>query len=192
MEKYPPCICSPSGPDESCQSPAHFSFSPEPNSPFIVPGFSAQWSKPEIRFFWWSWHPNYPSWSKSCWGGKTEDEAWAELSKPFASELSYYHNKLIREGDGAFTEVADLPCRKMDAWRKIAAKQMEKLLSNDNGGCLPNCGHSEAEHAAFDRGVSDGLAVGIEAENPFDSKNSYAEWDAWETGKSVGAQQHRP
>ena len=33
-------------------------------SPFVVPPFNANQSKPEVRFFWWSWHPNYPTWSK--------------------------------------------------------------------------------------------------------------------------------
>lgn len=125
MTKYPPCTCTPEGKNADCQAMAHLSFAPEPGSPFVVPPFDSQWTKPEIQYFWWSWHPNYPNWSKSCWSGKTEDEAWAVFEKPFASELYYYHNKLIREGDGAFTEVADLPPQRMEVWRRIAAKQLE-------------------------------------------------------------------
>jgi hypothetical protein len=61
----------------------------------------------------------------------------------------------------------------------------------DNGGCPEDCGHSPSEHQAFDRGVIDGRALGIEAPNPYDADQSPQEWDAWETGKSVGAQEHR-
>jgi len=97
----------------------------KPESPFKVPPFEANWQKPEVQYFWWSWHPNYPNWAKSCWGGKTTDEAWAALSKPFANSMRYYHNKLIREGDGQFTEVEDLPCQDIEVWWKIR-KQMEE------------------------------------------------------------------
>jgi hypothetical protein len=89
-------------------------------NPYKVPPFDPNWQKPQIRFYWWSWHPKYPNWSKSCWGGETEEEAWAELDKPFANSLRYYHNKLIREGDGKFVEVADLPCREMQVWQAFA------------------------------------------------------------------------
>lgn len=81
-----------------------------PGSPFVAPPFDPGRHTPEIRFYWWSWHPKYPTWSKSCWGGKTEAEAWDAYAKP-GSKLDRYHNKLIREGDGQFTEVYDLPCQ---------------------------------------------------------------------------------
>lgn len=104
-------------------------------SPFVVPPFDAQWNKPEVRFFWWSWHPNYPSWSR--YGGKgyaTEDEAWEQRAKDInASTLDYYHNKLVREGDGAFTVVADDPCRKLDVWRAIKAKMENGAVAMPTG-----------------------------------------------------------
>jgi hypothetical protein len=77
---------------------------------FIAPPFDPGSYGPEIRYHWWSWSPDYPWWSKSCWGGDTEKEAWEALESPLACKMKYYHNKLIREGDGKLTEVADLPC----------------------------------------------------------------------------------
>ena len=94
--------------------------------PFKVPPFKSCRGKPEVQYFWWSWHPCYPNWAKSCWGGKTIDEAWGTLSKPFANSMRYYHNKLIREGDGQFTEVANLPCQDIDVWWKIRKQMVEK------------------------------------------------------------------
>ena len=92
-----------------------------PRNPYVVPPFQVpERTKPSVRYFWWSWHPNYPYWGKSCWGGETEDEAWESLNKPFADSMRVYHNKLIREGDGKFTEVYDLPCQELDVWREIA------------------------------------------------------------------------
>lgn len=49
--------------------------------------------------------------------------------------------------------------------------------------CPPNCGHSEAQHRAFDDGLKAGEIHGLTALNPyirFDLK------DAFEAGKSVG------
>lgn len=88
--------------------------------PFTVPPFDAGMLKPKPSYIWWSWHPCYPYWSRSCWGGTTEAEAWKALEKPMAGSMKYYHNKLIREYEGAFTEVADVPCKEMDVWSKIA------------------------------------------------------------------------
>ena len=39
---------------------------------------------------------------------------------------------------------------------------------DDNGGCPPDCGHTQSEHQAFDRGVADGRHDGIDAENPYE------------------------
>ena len=91
--------------------------------PYKVPPFDPNYQKPAVQFFWWSWHPNYPYWSKSGFGGKTEEEAWAELNNPWANSMKVYHNKLIREGDGAFTEVADLPCQEMEVWYLFARNE---------------------------------------------------------------------
>jgi len=90
-------------------------------NPYIVPPFAVpDHYKPTVRFFWWSWHPNYPYWSKSCWGGNTEDEAWDALAKPMADSMRYYDNRLVREGDGQFTVVAASPCKELGAWQEIA------------------------------------------------------------------------
>lgn len=76
---------------------------------------------PIERFFWWSWHPLYPYWSKSCWGGTTIKAAVAILRKPIACGMDVYHNKLIRENDdGTLTEVRDKPCQRLDVWERLA------------------------------------------------------------------------
>lgn len=78
---------------------------------FIAPPFDStrEPSPPQHVYYWWSWHPKYPYWSKSCWGGLTERQAWESLKSPLACKMRYYHNKLIREGDLGYVEVADLP-----------------------------------------------------------------------------------
>lgn len=96
--------------------------------PFRIPPFDGAIrprSSGEHRFTWWSWHPNYPRWSQSCWGGDTEAEAWAEMRSPMASSLANYHNKLIREDVTGnvvtLTEVADVPCENLELWWRIRA-----------------------------------------------------------------------
>lgn len=82
------------------------------NKSFKVPRFSPRnidHSSRTTVYYWWSWHPMYPYWSKSCWGGKTKKEAFKALKKPLACKMECYYNKLIREKNGVFTEVADLP-----------------------------------------------------------------------------------
>lgn len=89
-----------------------------------APPFDGKVKVPVNRFTWWGWHPNYPQWSKSCWGAPTEQEALALIDKPHASSMNYYHCKLIREDDGGvLVEVADRPCQRLDVWEKIAAQQ---------------------------------------------------------------------
>lgn len=90
-------------------------------NPYVVPPFDGKLEKKTEVFFWWSWHPNYPYWSKSCWGGVTEQQARDKLENPMASSMKYYHNKLIRENaDGTLTEVANLPCQCLEIWQDIA------------------------------------------------------------------------
>jgi hypothetical protein len=97
-----------------------------PGSPFEVPEFSARKKHMERRFFWWSWHPNYPYWSKyGTRGYETEDQAWDERAKPLNSSLDLYHNKLVLEEAGEYRVVADDPCRRLDVWRDIAAMMKE-------------------------------------------------------------------
>ena len=36
-----------------------------------------------------------------------------------AKGLYLYHNKLVCDKDGTLTEVADVPCERMDVWLKI-------------------------------------------------------------------------
>jgi hypothetical protein len=64
---------------------------------------------PKFRYYWWSWNPQYPWWSKSCWKANSIGEAFDVFESEKACGLRYYHNKLIREGDGDFLEVADVP-----------------------------------------------------------------------------------
>jgi len=39
------------------------------------------------KYVWFGWHPNYPRWSKSCWEGRTEEEAVQCLGD---NEKTYY------------------------------------------------------------------------------------------------------
>ncbi len=91
--------------------------------PFVVPPFDPGKHSPKIKYVWWSWHPNYPYWSMSCWDGETEEKAWEVRLSHRAGCLDVYHNKLIREGDGSFTEVADDPCIRMDVWDRISLQK---------------------------------------------------------------------
>ena len=97
--------------------------------PFPVPPFDPGIREPKVRYYWWSWNPYYPYWSRSCWGGETVDEAWADISKPNACKMRFYHNKLIREGDGNFTEVADYPCQDTSHWWDAQKKMEQKQIN---------------------------------------------------------------
>ncbi len=89
------------------------------NYPFNVPAFDGKIKKDGHTYTWWSWHPYYPYWSKSCWGGETIGDAKLSLSKPFGNSMKNYHNKLIKEEDGKLTEILDAPCVEIELWEKI-------------------------------------------------------------------------
>jgi hypothetical protein len=81
----------------------------------IVPPFDGKIKEPIPRYAWWSWHPLYPKWSRSCWGGSTVEEALEDYS----AGLDVYHNKLIREDlNGVLVEIIDKPCQRLDVWKK--------------------------------------------------------------------------
>ncbi len=92
-------------------------------SKYNVPEFSVDTIFP-TRYDWWSWHPLYPKWAKSCWGGATVEEAIASIqysadileecgSPPNTHKLDSYHNKLIKHSiSGGYEEVLDMPCKK--------------------------------------------------------------------------------
>lgn len=99
--------------EDSPQTASHTA----PPAGWKIPAFDpGKHAKSQPRFQWWSWHPLYPRWSRSCFGGDTIEEAFTALAKPFACKLAAYHNKLIREADGHFDEVHDAPCKEMDEW----------------------------------------------------------------------------
>lgn len=92
-------------------------------SPLVAPPFDGKIKRTAKRFFWWSWHPLYPYWSKSCWGGVTQQQAIeVRKIKTGGDWLSGYHNKLIRENDdGTLTEVLDSPDQDIEQWRRCVA-----------------------------------------------------------------------
>ncbi len=95
------------------------SFSSIMSRNIVVPPFDGKVKEPIERYHWWSWHPLYPYWSKSCWGGSTKKAAIADLARPDACGMDIYHNKLIREDDGGvLVEVADRPCKRLDMWER--------------------------------------------------------------------------
>jgi hypothetical protein len=97
-----------------------------PDSPAKVPPFDGKVKEPVKRYYWWSWHPLYPYWSKSCWGGSTIAEAVDVYSEPIARGMYYYHNKLIREDDGGkLVEIFDRPCEEMGEWERCAKQIRE-------------------------------------------------------------------
>lgn len=53
---------------------------------------------------------------------------------------------------------------------------------------MPEPGFTKSETQAFDCGVKDGEQRGWNAENPYNSRTHPDEFDAWETGFSVGIQ----
>lgn len=105
---------------ESCKEASEESSADE-SSPYVVPPLDVP-HKPGV-YTWWSWHPRYPYWSKSCWEEHTLDEVLKWLKSPHASSLHYYHNKLTYEQGGRIEEILDLPCRRMDVWHKIKEKE---------------------------------------------------------------------
>jgi len=82
----------------------------------IAPPFDPGKHAPKPEYYWWSWHPRYPYWSKSCWGGESEEYARKQFTHD--AHLDYYHNKLIKEEAGVFTEIDDIPCPRLDIWKR--------------------------------------------------------------------------
>lgn len=87
---------------------------------YIVPPFAPSKTSVAVVFCWWSWHPLYPYWSRSCWKYESHKEAMIGRETGSCAGLNLYHNKLIREEGRTFTEVADDPCRNLPIWEKIA------------------------------------------------------------------------
>ena len=99
----------------------------DPDAPCKVPPFDGKVKEQIKRFFWWSWHPSYPYWSKSCWGAPTIAEALYLINNNrMAWGLDIYHNKLIREDEGGeLVEVLDRPCERMDVWQRCIEQNKE-------------------------------------------------------------------
>lgn len=82
---------------------------------YNVPPFDPNVYRKPITYTWWSWHPIYPNWSKSCWGSTDKQKALNRLDDPTCG-LSLYHNKLIKDDNGVLEEIADAPCKLLDMW----------------------------------------------------------------------------
>lgn len=102
----------------------------------VVPAFSLPKVPP--KFVWWSWHPRYPSWSRSCWEADTKEEAIKFLSDPFVCGLDTYHNKLIKHEGDHWEEVMDVPCKKMEHWN--CHEHTESDSFSRLGKVCPMCG----------------------------------------------------
>lgn len=70
-------------------------FVESPGQNYHAPAFDK--SEEEVEFVWYSWHPKYPHWSRSCWRGKTEQEARETVKMPMAVGMRNYQNALVRE-----------------------------------------------------------------------------------------------
>lgn len=88
--------------------------------PFDVPPFQLSKSINFPRFVWWSWHPNYPYWSQSCWQAGTMERAREIANEPGACKLAYYHNILVDMATGAVVSER-LPGRP-EVWHEIASQ----------------------------------------------------------------------
>jgi hypothetical protein len=88
------------------------------DNPYIVPPFEAPKSDSKPTYTWWSWHPCYPRWSKSCWDASNVNEAMQ-----IVHHLRDYHNKLILELNGQLVELLDVPCKRLELWREHAIDQ---------------------------------------------------------------------
>lgn len=98
-------------------------------SKYNVPDFFVDTTFP-TRYDWWSWHPLWKKWEKSCWGASTIEEALEVIkfdpeiletcnSSPDANKLDLYHNKLIKHSvAGGYEEVYDMPCKRTEVWDK--------------------------------------------------------------------------
>ena len=75
----------------------------------MPPPFAPGTHKPKPGFHWWGWHPSYPYWSRSCWGGTTETFARLALTNPQAGKMPHYHKVLVREAAGEFTTIDTVP-----------------------------------------------------------------------------------
>ena len=102
-----------------------------------VPPFDVKKRSTIKIYSWWSWHPLYPKWSKSCWGGNTIQEAMDARYRNGYDCLENYHNKIIRENlDGSLDEVFDSPCTKPDVWQRcIDLKMSSKNIENVQANC---------------------------------------------------------
>lgn len=88
-------------------------------SKYNVPDFNVKLEIPTM-YYWWSWHPIYPKWAKSCWCGATVDDAiksiqWKTGIASDGHKLDSYHNKLIKESFNGYEEIIDIPCENTDA-----------------------------------------------------------------------------
>jgi hypothetical protein len=93
---------------------------------YQVPSFKGHFEFSKYKYTWWSWHPAYPYWSKSCWGGNSVEEAEASYARPLACKMKWYHNKLILEENGQHVEVIDRPSKEMKEWREIYEENLKK------------------------------------------------------------------
>lgn len=82
---------------------------------YNIPAFHAE-EKPPL-YYWWRWHPNYPFWYRTSWGGESPEEA-----KQKQKNISvFYHMKLIKEQGEKLEEIEDIPCTRTDVWDKCIA-----------------------------------------------------------------------
>lgn len=74
-----------------------------------TPPFTPGNHHPKSGYYWWGWHPQFPFWSRSCWGGTTENFARLALDNPHATKMRFYEKVLVREAVGEFTVIDSQP-----------------------------------------------------------------------------------
>lgn len=92
--------------------------------PFEIPPFNPGKHAPRPRFDWWGWNPNYPYWSRSCWGGDTEEEARAFTNR---QERSVYAIALVKQDGDVFTVLEQFGPDDVSAWERIASSRVKEV-----------------------------------------------------------------
>lgn len=88
--------------------------------PYEIPPFDPGKMIPKVRYDWWGWHPLYPYWSRTCWGGATEQEARRKTDR---LESSVYAMKLVRQEGAVFTVIDEFGPTVPGAWERFKVSE---------------------------------------------------------------------
>lgn len=93
--------------------------------PFKIPQFSLRKGDEASVYNFWGWHPRYPYWSKSCWGGATAQEARDKLAKIGYNPFATYAVALVAESNNGYTVIEMNEPEQKDVWWKFYESRNE-------------------------------------------------------------------